>query len=351
MKTYDIRLCPEVRLSGRFDRSKPGFEMFWSGAQARALVTGSELKVEIEAGYTQRRHYLSFEVDGLRAQTFAPLEGRHWYTVFLGMDPGKTHDVRIIKETQPFFDESRVCLLRLRTDGNFMPLPPAKRRIEFIGDSITAGEGGRGPVGFSEWLPMIFCSSDNYTRLAADALNAEYQTVASSGAGVIAAWNNEPRTVPAIYERLYGTCSDQVYDFGFQPTDAVIALGTNDNNALGQPPWTDPATGRTYKLTDTPGDMARLTEGAAEFIRLVHRKNPGARVTWLCFFPEGSVHDALSLAASQARSEGIDVLFDVPVDLNRLPRGGMGSRWHPGIVTHRAIARRLVSLLRRADRP
>ena len=97
--------------------------------------------------------------------------------------------------------------------------------------------------------------------------------------------------------------------------------------------------------------MARLTEGAAEFIRLVHRKNPGARVTWLCFFPEGSVHDALSLAASQARSEGIDVLFDVPVDLNRLPRGGMGSRWHPGIVTHRAIARRLVSLLRRADRP
>ena len=231
-----------------------------------------------------------------------------------------------------------------------MPLPEPKRRIEFIGDSITAGEGGRGPVGFSEWLPMIFCSSDNYTRMTADALGADYQVVALSGAGVTAAWNNEPRTVPAVYERLYGTASKQTYGFDFHPTDVVIALGTNDNNALSQPPWTDPSTGRQYRFTDTPEDMDRLTSAAAAFIRLVHEKNPGARIVWLCFFPDGSVHDSLVRAVEQTQSEGIDVRFDVPVNLHRLPRGGMGSRWHPGIVTHRAIARKLVSLLRSESR-
>ena len=340
-----------MRLSGRFDRSKPGFEMFWSGAQARMLVTGSELQVEIEAACAAlRRHYLSFEVDGLRAQTFAPLAGRHWYTVFLGMDPQKAHDVRITKETQPFFDESRVALTRLRTGGTFAPLPEPKRRIEFIGDSITAGEGGRGPVGFSEWLPMIFCSSDSYTRMTADALGADSQVVALSGAGVVAAWNNEPRTVPAVYERLYGAASEQKYGFDFHPTDVVIALGTNDNNALSQPAWTDPATGRQYRFTDTPEDMKRLTSAAEDFIRLVHEKNPGARIVWLCFFSDGSVHDALAHAAEQARLEGIGVSFDVPADLRRLPRGGMGSRWHPGIVTHRAIAAKLAALLKSKGR-
>ena len=51
-------------------------------------------------------------VDDLCAQTFSPLEGKHWYTAFLGMEPKRTHRVRIIKETMPFFDGSKAVLLR-----------------------------------------------------------------------------------------------------------------------------------------------------------------------------------------------------------------------------------------------
>nr|MCR4616299.1 hypothetical protein [Clostridiales bacterium] len=250
MNARDISQCPEVLLSGRYDRSKPGFELFWSGAQAEIWVTGSRFEVEIEAAYDLRRPYLSIEVDGLRAQTFSPLEGRYWYTAFLGMEPKRVHRVRIIKETQPFFDNSRVSLLRLRGDGELSQVPPKERRIEFIGDSITAGEGVRGPKAFDEWLPMMFCSGDDYTRLTADALHAQYSVFAISGKGVLTSWNNEPGDIPSVYDRLYAWASEEEYAFDFHPDTVVIALGTNDQNAINQPPYTDPASGRVYKLTD-----------------------------------------------------------------------------------------------------
>ncbi len=346
MKARSLRQCPQVLLSGRFDAAQEGFELFWSGAQAEIWVTGSRFEVEIEVAYDLRRPYLSIEVDGLCAQTFSPLEGRHWYTAFLGMEPARTHKVRIIKETMPFFDGSKAVLTRIRGDGELMPVPPKKRKIEFIGDSITAGEGGRGPVGFDEWLPMIFSSRDNYTRLTADALNAQYNVVAISGAGVISAWNNEIRTIPAIYERLYGTLDARPYDFSFQPDSVVIALGTNDNNAIQQPPFTDPASGRVYKLTDSPEDMERLTQGAHDFIKCVAARNPGARIVWMSFYTSGPVHDALNEAVRRSALDGVKAEFFVPVDLYRLPRGGMGSRYHPGKVTHRAIAKKLSELLK-----
>lgn len=346
MKNIDIRQSGAY-LGGRFDRTESGFPMDWPGSYAKILARGGRLDVEIETVYGERRDYLSFEVDGLVAQTFSPIEGKHWYTVFLGMDANKTHEVRIIKETMAFPDKCAVKLTRLRTDGALFPVEAGKRRIELIGDSITCGEGCRGPEAFDEWLPMMFGAGSAFPRMTADMLGAEYNCVSISGWGVLNGWDNNPfNRIPAIYDKLCAQKSEKDYDFDFDPGTVVIALGTNDNNALTQPPYTDPVTGKTNKFTDSREDLNRLTDAAAAFLKHLHEKNPRAKLVWVSFYTRGVIHDALEKAVNQVASEGIDGVFTVPADLNNLPRGGMGSRYHPGPVTHRLIAKQLAKVLK-----
>ena len=347
MKSYSVNSDPRILRMGRHDKNDAAFELYYSGSMAVMNVKGSRLEAEIECGYDALRPYITFEVDGLRAQTLSPLEGTNFYTVFMGMDSNKTHKVRIIKESQAFTDNSFVKLKTVRTDGKLVKVAPKKRRIEFIGDSVTAGEGVRGPKNFSEWMPMMFCSTDDYALVTADKLKAEFQTVAVSGWGVVCSWDNDPKcNLPRIYDKLYGLRNDTPYEFDFKPDTVVIALGTNDNSAASQNARLDEASGKMYKLTDSREDTELFRDKAYEFIKRVNKLNPGAKIVWLTYFKEGRIHAALNEAVLRAHTEGIDVCLCAPIDIFKLPRGGMGSRSHPGKVTHKAIAEALYKLLK-----
>lgn len=355
MKAYDIRKVTDIRLSGRFDPAQTGFPMMWTGACAEMLVRGSTLEVRIQCGYQTLKPYLSFEVDGLRAQTFCPLKGVHWNNVFLGMEAQTPHRVRITLETQAFSGDpaSYVALLTLRTDGGFLPLPKPARRVEFIGDSITSGEGMRGPKSFMEWLPMCFSASDNYTRLTAERLNATYQVVSQSGWGVLCGWNNDVRTtLPAVYDFICrpaamespdGTAhgGEKPYDFSFDPGTVVVNLGTNDSGALNNPPFTDPATGITHKLTQA--DFPHFEEACYAFLMHLHEKNPHARLIWAYGICGDVMAVPLQGAVARARAQGVDAVYVALPEMNTL-RNGTGSREHPGT----GAAKKMAELIARA---
>lgn len=340
----NIREIEGVRLNGRFDRTEKALPLNWTASGFEMKARGSCLEVEIECDYQAYRPYVSFEVDGLRAQTFAPIRGKHTYTVFYGLDPEKAHDVRLTLETQLFPGNAAISVWSVSTDGEILPPDAKKLKIEFIGDSITSGEGGRGPVDFQEWVPMMFSASDNYARMVADSLNAQYQVVSQSGWGVTNAWNNEPACrIPRIYNWI--AADEKEYDFSFDPDYVVIALGTNDQNSLNQPEFRSPETGEAYRLTR---EMLPAWEDAARvFLKEVHRKNPRAKIIWTSFFSQGEIFESTKAAVEKAQREGVDVSFLSALDLNRLPRGGMGSRSHPGVVSQRRIAREILREIRR----
>ena len=349
MKTYDIRQLPDVRLSGRFDPAQDGFPMMWTGACADMLVLGGTLEVLIRCNYETFKPYLSFEVDGLMAQTFSPIRGEHWYSVFLGMDATKPHRVRIILETQAFPADptSNVALLTLQTDGTFLPLPAPARRVEFIGDSITSGEGMRGPASFMEWLPMCFSATNNYTRYAAQRMDAAYQVVSQSGWGVLCGWNNDVRTVlPAVYDWICrpaamespdGTAhgGEKPYAFDFDPDTVVVNLGSNDFNALSAPPFTDPVTGETHQLTKA--DLPRFEEACLAFLLHLHEKNPRARLIWAYGVCGDELAVPITAAVRRAKAAGIDAVYVALPHMDTLP-DGLGSREHPGTGAAKVMA-------------
>lgn len=159
---------------------------------------------------------------------------------------------------------------------------------------------------------MCFSASDNYTRFVADRLNAQYQLVSQSGWGVHCGWNNDPHcNLPRIYDQLCGPQAGQtpeenwgsgkLYDFSFQPDDVVIALGANDNGATKQPPFTDPVTGREFKLHDTSEDLAVFEHEALDFLRHLHQRNPGARLTWFSYFRENPIVQGYQAGRGKSR--------------------------------------------------
>ncbi len=356
MKTLDIRAAEHVRLSGRFDPAQPGFPMMWTAACAEMSLVGSELWVQIQCAYEKYKPYLSFEVDGLRAQTFSPIPGTHWYNVLLNMDASKAHRVRITLESQAFSGDpaSYVSLLSLRLSGELMPLPAPKCKLEFVGDSLTSGEGLRGPRSFMEWVPMCFSASDGYARLVADRLYAQYQVVSQSGWGVMRGWDGDPRTtLPKVYDFLcmphamevpggenHG--GEKMYDFHFDPDAVIVNLGSNDFSALQSSPFTDPKTGET--ATFTWEDMPGFEGECFQFLAHLHEKNRRARLLWAYGIGGDELAAPIQAAVKRARAAGI------PAEFLALPRadtirGGMGSRSHPGLAAQKRMADLIVQAL------
>ena len=250
-----LSTLPQVRVLGRCAGTDP-LTLFWTGSGIELLFTGSELWVELNADYDTMEPWVSVELDGAWISRFAVNPGTSRMCIFRGAAPGRAKHVRLLKDVQAM-SEDPAHLLQVtaicHAGGEFLPLPAPRCRLEFIGDSITSGEGAIGAVCETDWISTFFSAANHYGRMTADALGAEYRVVSASGWGLVSGWDNDPRcTLAPCYTQVCGLAAgernaalgaQQPYDFAAWPADAVILnLGTNDWNAFHNPPWVDPET-------------------------------------------------------------------------------------------------------------
>ena len=259
-----IAALPQVRILGRHAQGDP-LTLFYTASGIECLCTGSELWLELNADYAQCEPWISIELNGAWISRFPVAAGTSEVCVFRGMTPGTPKHVRVFKDVQAMHDDPRHLLqitgLRWE-EGEFLPLLEPKYRLEFVGDSITSGEGAIGARQEEDWISAFFSAMNHYGRMTADALGAEFRVVSQSGWGILSDWENNPhnRILP-YYEMVCGLAegernaalgAQQPNDFAAWPADAVIInLGTNDAGASHNPPWTDPATGEQYAQDST----------------------------------------------------------------------------------------------------
>ena len=256
----------------------------------------------------------------------------------------------LMKETQcmPEQPEATVLLHSLRINGELTELPERKMKIEFLGDSLTSGEGALAAKGNMEWVTPWFSARGNYSWYACEALNAERSILSQSGWGVCWDWEHNPdHTLTAYYGEICGVLRGPAaeargctkpYDFSaWQPDIVCIRLGTNDNNGMN----TQDSFGR---------DRDRLVQGMLGLLRLVRKNNPAAKIAWI--LPGSDSRPELAEEAVRlAREEGMTGLYTFT--LPDYHEEDMGARFHPNAAWNQKAGQLLADFLRRtvlADR-
>jgi lysophospholipase L1-like esterase len=319
-----------MRLSGRFDDRDPaGPRCAWPGSAIHLRFEGPALALRLRGS----SDHFTLELDGAPLPVLVADPRRERYPVARGLAAG-VHELTIVKRTEPLVSEAQLLGLELPDGGELLPPPPSPaRRIELVGDSITAGFGvlGDAASGFS-------AATEDFTlscgALAARALGAEVVAVAWSGRGVVRNWAGEPgEPMPVLYERTLPARPESRWDHErFEPAVVVVNLGTNDFSP-GEPP-TEEAFVTAY----------------ASFVRRLHTLHPRAPVIsalgpMLAGEALRRARSALERAAALLRGEGDRGV----VRLEHAPQhaaDGLGSDGHPSARTHRRMAAELSAVIR-----
>lgn len=359
MKTYSLSDIGHMVVHGRTNGRLAPLTLFWTGSGVEWRVSGSELWVEVEAAYDVYEPWVTVLINGSPVSRQMLSAGRHWLRVFRGMNGQAVKNVRIVKDTQAMSGDPgcRLQLHAVKSDGAFHPVESRPNKIEFIGDSITSGEGAIGAKGEIDWIPMWFSAIHNYTHITAEALNADYRVISQSGWGVLTSWDNNPRcNIPDYYEQVCGLLAGEANaslgarernDFEvWQPDVVVVNLGTNDAGAFQNPAWRDEETGTTHKqrLNEDGSyheeDLGAFERAVEQFLAKIRRNNKDARIVWAYGMAGAPLLPAIQHAAQTYSDKSGDNRISV-LRLPEMTQETAGSRGHPGEPAHRTAAQAL----------
>lgn len=294
--------------------------LLWAGSGLDLLFTGAELTVCFEVDFTVYEPWITMELNGAQLLRMPLNRGRNEICLFRGMTAGVPKHVRILKETQPITDDpqQRLEVVQIGWEGgDFLPLPPHSAQLEFIGDSLTTGEGIVGAQEETDWISALMSGGQTWARMAADKLNAGFCSVSQSGWGICSGWDGDrTHIVPALYEKTVPLRRGDV--------DAVIVnLGTNDTAAI-----------RSGFIS-----AQDLESAALQFVQTIRRCHPGAKLVWAY----GMLGDVLRPQLERVLGQ-FDGAYYLP--LPPVTEETIGSRQHPGPLCHQAAAQATADLLK-----
>jgi hypothetical protein len=299
----------EIHYSGRFDRTDPAAPSFeWSGTAIGARFSGTGVRVTLDA---QGQNFFEVVLDGTPTSVVETAWGEQTLTLATGLSAGE-HDVLIVRRTEAF--GNAVSFLGFTVEGGaIVPSPrPWTHRLEFIGDSITAGYGALGADQYCGFSLATESAYVTYAAVAARALDAEAHLIAWSGKGVYQNYGGDTtEPMPALYERTLPTDASSVWDFSYQAEAVLINLGTNDFSATV--------------------DEGRFESAYRDLILLVRSRHPAATIYCIA----GTMMDP---AATPYITNAIAASGDANTHLLELPAidpsEGWGCDWHPSIASH-----------------
>ncbi len=358
-KKFLLSEAKGLRVLGRTTKDREPLVLFWTGSGFEAEYDGTELWCEFETDYSCYEQWIAVLINGALISRQMLPKGRQKICLFRNMQARKRNHIRVVKEVQamPGDEAAFLAVHALYGDGEFFAQKEPSCRIEFIGDSITSGEGSYGSAAEGDWIAMWFSTTHTYPYLLSERLGAEYRIVSQSGYGVCCAWNNNPdNVIPAFYEQICGVLggernerlgAKQEYDFNaWQPDYIVINLGTNDAVAFEQPEWYDEATGRKKKMQKDENGLPRkecsdeIKSCVTAFLFKVRKHNRAAKILW-CY---GMMGDLVECAVKGGVSEYKEQSGDEEVyyvKLEEITGDRIGARSHPSLLGQQAAAETL----------
>ena len=271
-KTYSLaEHTDKYKTQGRTLLTNDGLLVDWSasGIEFEANCSGDvylDLNVEKIDSRNHYGCYFTVIVDGTKKsrKVYHVINtGKKSFKIASGLSSGK-HTFQIYRQTQ-IDAATTIKMSAIRLTGELLSAPAKNDMyIEFVGDSITVGNGNLIPNGQGKGEPEYMDATQSYGYLTAKSLGADYSLVAISGIGASVGWTSY--NMQTVYPKLrYPKDNSTNYDFARKPDVVVLALGTND-----------------YQCRQTYGKTwDDIKAGFASTLNLVRQKNPGAKVIWI----------------------------------------------------------------------
>lgn len=218
-----------VRVSGRSERTPEGIAFEWSGTALDFRFRGRTLALELaDSGH----NWFTVEIDGVALPSkLEAYVGPRCYEVASALVSGE-HRVRVARATEASLGESTFISAVAGDGGEILVPPPGpSRRVEIIGDSITAAYGVEGKDRTCHFSAETENAELGFAALFARREHAEVRMIAWSGKGVFSNRGSTTDTVPMppLWERTLPTREESHWDFtSWQPDAVLIELGTND---------------------------------------------------------------------------------------------------------------------------
>ena len=256
-----------LRISGRFNNQSDDYVILsWSGSSVTVAFVGTALEAKMRADNVL---YLSVFVDGLDdPSSVITLErsGKPSMVPVVADLPYGPHVVTLYKGTEGSFADWYFYGLRVLGSAQKELLPDLpKRKIEFVGNSITCGYDVMVPEIGIESDPIYENSYYGYAGQTAKILQADAHLICRSGLGVsVNVDGSDDILIPDVYDwagiRVFPAVA---WDHGkWHPDAVVVNLGTND-------------------LASGVHDSSRFVNATVEFIQHIRSCHPSAKIVML----------------------------------------------------------------------
>ncbi len=219
-----------INYYGRFDFSVADQARFnWSGSIIEASFTGTSIGIELVDGNTD----YDIEIDG-KQHSILRTTSTTKYSISTSLT-NTTHTIRVMQRSENHWNANVFKGFYVADGNGLVALPKSQsRKIEFIGDSWTAGYGNESPSRDCNdaQLRQYTNANKSFSKLTADAFHAECMALAASGAGIVRNYGESTKKsaspYPVYYDKTLGAVSG-TWDFTkWKPDLVFICLGTND---------------------------------------------------------------------------------------------------------------------------
>lgn len=340
MKEYSLNRIPLMQMGRNGVLSENGLPLFWAGSGIEINVKSQEVWAKLDVDYGWNDIWLCVYVNGRKVSRFMAQKGENWICLIRGFSGTEEKSIEIIKDTQPMGDDkSQKCIIRalgLSDDGTFCQVKPKPMSIEFVGDSITSGEGTVGSPAENDWISAWISVENNYAMQIKRAFNAQVNILSQCGWGVVYSYDgNKDHAMPPYYETVCGfydaphqieSGSQGKWDFESNRNDWVIVnLGVNDMSSFGGKP--------------SPEQAKTLEEGMISFLKKIREKNPDAKILWVWnMLPNEDQHLIMEKGMKiYKETTGDEKAWGLKLPSTELEKNDedKGSRGHPGPLTHK----------------
>ena len=223
-----------IHCVGRFDKTDPTAPKAWApGAYIAFDFEGSscEIELEDELRFLIDHNYIEYSVDGGEPIRLKLANKFNRLKVAVNMPYG-IHRVILYKNTESANGYLKLIGVRC---AKLLPLKKTKKKyIEFIGDSITCGNGAdNSQIPFKKGTWYDYHNAYlSYGALLARELDAEYILSAVSGIGLAESCCGIDYTMSDVYDCIDFHENHKKWNFENQPKPALIFITLGQNDAL-----------------------------------------------------------------------------------------------------------------------